>query len=117
MSDEGGGFSLSELGSIYRGDPEGMREICLLFQADAPSRVAQFQAHLEKEEWAEAREAVHGLANLLGAVRHHEGVALSRKAEGAIKEERYQAALELAPEVAAEVTAVLRAVDRLYRAR
>lgn len=85
-------FTLDELKRMYRGETEALQEVLRLFLADAPPRLEKLKAALAEEDLPAAAKAVHGLANLLGALRNYEGVAAARATERALKEGNLSAA-------------------------
>lgn len=106
-------FTLEELESLYAGDEAGMREILSLFEEDAPERLAALKEGLAQEEIGKATSAAHGLANLLGALRNHHGVAAARETERALSSGNLPEAREKGSRCESEVEATLaRIVER-----
>lgn len=96
-------FSLRELRELYGEDTEGVTEVMELFAEDAPPRLEQYTEAMEREEYETAVKAVHGLTNLLGAVRNHAGASVAREIEQNLRrgdlEEAHSARRRIAIEV------------------
>lgn len=105
------GFTLDELKSVYRGDERGLREILLIFRQDAPSRIEELDTALREKDLPKAAKAAHGVANLLSALRNHDGVAAARATERALNERDLSEAEARAAVCRQEVEAALRRTD------
>ena len=92
---------------MYRGEEEAFREVLLLFQEGAPSRLELLKTALVQEDLPAAARAAHGLANLLGALRNYEGVGAARATERALNEGNLAAAKVSASICEEEVETVL----------
>lgn len=110
------GVNMESLADAFAESEDVLCQMLALFSTQAPERLAEVEAGLERNSLENARKALHSLVNIAGAIRAYGLADLAKAVGDCLKRDELEHAEALAATLRQEVEHVLRQVERMRAA-